>query len=112
MKIKKQFSLVFSLTCTIINSSDTWLVNSGASRHMIGYQNSLKSLTENNSSLQLELGGNSKYAVKGVGTTSFQLEYGNSLHMNDVLFVPGLRKNLLSISALENKGYRVSFVDG
>jgi hypothetical protein len=45
-------------------------------------------------------------------TTSFQLEFGNSLHMNDVLFVPGLRKNLLSISALEDKGYRIAFVDG
>jgi hypothetical protein len=65
-----------------------------------------------NSSLQVEFGDNAKYAVKGVGSTSFQLEFGNSLHMKDVLFVPVLRKNLLSISALEDKGYRVAFVDG
>ena len=32
--------------------------------------------------------------------------------MKEVLFVPGLKKNLLSISALDNKGYRVSFIDG
>ena len=32
--------------------------------------------------------------------------------MSDVLFVPGLKKNLLSISTLEDKGYIVSFVDG
>ena len=32
--------------------------------------------------------------------------------MKNVLFVPGLKKNLLSISALDVKGMRVSFVDG
>ena len=32
--------------------------------------------------------------------------------MKEVLFVPGLKKNLLSISALDKKGYRVAFIDG
>ena len=32
--------------------------------------------------------------------------------MKYVLFVPGLKKNLLSISALYAKGMRVAFVDG
>ena len=32
--------------------------------------------------------------------------------MKDVLFVPGLKKNLLSIFALDGKGMRVAFVDG
>ena len=31
--------------------------------------------------------------------------------MKDVLFVLGLKKNLLSISALDEKGMRVAFVD-
>ena len=32
--------------------------------------------------------------------------------MKDILYVPGLEKNLLSISSLDKKGYRVSFIDG
>ena len=32
--------------------------------------------------------------------------------MKNVLFVPGLKKNLLSISTLDAKGMRVAFVDG
>ena len=32
--------------------------------------------------------------------------------MKEVLYVPGLKKNLLSISALDAKGMRVVFVDG
>jgi hypothetical protein len=34
------------------------------------------------------------------------------LSINDVLFVPGLTKNLISVSALEYKGYEVTFRDG
>jgi hypothetical protein len=34
------------------------------------------------------------------------------MKMKEVLYVPGLKKNLLSISTLDEKGYRVAFVDG
>ena len=34
------------------------------------------------------------------------------MKMKDVLFVPGLKNNLLSISTLDAKGMRVAFVDG
>ena len=34
------------------------------------------------------------------------------MKMKEVLYVPGLKKNLLSISSLYNKGYRVHFIDG
>ena len=34
------------------------------------------------------------------------------MKMKDVLFVLGLKKNILSISALEDRGFRVAFIDG
>jgi hypothetical protein len=34
------------------------------------------------------------------------------MKMKDVLYVPSLTKNLLSISSLEKKGFKVSFIDG
>jgi hypothetical protein len=54
----------------------------------------------------------SRHAVKGVGEASLQLDSGKHISIKDVLFVQGLKKNLLSISALEDKGFRVAFVDG
>ena len=33
------------------------------------------------------------------------------MNMQDVLYVPGLKKNLFSISTLDAKGFRVAFVD-
>jgi hypothetical protein len=60
----------------------------------------------------VELGDNTKYAVKGVGTVALQLEFKKPLRMSDVLYVPGLKKNLLSISTKEDRGYVVAFVYG
>jgi hypothetical protein len=34
------------------------------------------------------------------------------MRMKGVLYVPGLTKNLLSISALDKKGFKVPFIDG
>ena len=34
------------------------------------------------------------------------------LHLSDVLYVPGIKRNLVSISSLKDKGYKVAFSDG
>ena len=47
-----------------------------------------------------------------MGEASYKLDSQKSMKMKEVLYVPGLKKNLLSISALDKKGFRVSFVDG
>jgi hypothetical protein len=67
---------------------------------------------EENSRLHVELGDNAKYAFKGVGTTLFQLNSEKPLKMSEVLYVPGLKKNLLSISIMDDIGYAMEFIDG
>jgi hypothetical protein len=47
-----------------------------------------------------------------VGESKYKLKLGNSMKMKDALYVPGLTKNLLSISDLEKKCLRVAFIDG
>jgi hypothetical protein len=47
-----------------------------------------------------------------VGESTYKLDSGTPMKMKDVLYVPGLTKNLLSISALDKKGFRVAFIDG
>jgi hypothetical protein len=46
-------------------------------------------------------------AIRGVGNVRFQLEFGVLLELDGVLFVSGLRVNLLLVSALEDVGYCV-----
>ena len=59
----------------------------------------------------MKLGDDYQYPIKGSGKASYKLDFGKSLKMNDVLYVLGLKKNLLSISALDAKGISFSFVD-
>jgi hypothetical protein len=40
------------------------------------------------------------------------LKSGNNVHLRNVLYVPGLENNLVSISCLEDKGKIIAFVDG
>jgi hypothetical protein len=112
-KVKdEEFLFVSTLTGTITQGSDIWLIDSGASKHMTRFRNSVSNLIEKDSSLQVELGDDSKHAIKGVGEASLQLDSSSPISIKDVLFVQGLKKNLLFISALEDKGFRVAFVDG
>ena len=87
-------------------------MDSGASRHMTGFKDSLSSLTTKDSPHQVRLGDNSSYPIKGIGNAFYSIDSGKHLKMENVLYVPGLQKNLLSISGLEEKGLRGAFVDG
>eukprot|EP00253_Pinus_taeda_P036666 PITA_36666 len=89
-----------------------WLIDSGASRHFTGYKEVFHNLIEKETNLEIILGDNMKYPVKGVGNVSLKLNQGNTIHLQDVLYVPNLKKNLVSISAMEDKGYKVTFNNG
>ena len=60
----------------------------------------------------MKLGDDYKYPIKGSGEVSYKLDSGKTLKMKFVLYSLGLKKNLLSIFALDAKGMRVAFVDG
>jgi hypothetical protein len=96
----------------IPTDNDIWLIESGASRHMIGYRYHLTDLVEKETNLHVVLGDNARYNVKGVGTSTFQLDSDIPLQLSEVLYVPGMKRNLVSISALEDKGYKVTFSKG
>jgi hypothetical protein len=60
----------------------------------------------------VKLGDDYQYPIKGVGEISYKLDSEKPLKIKDVLYVPDLKKNILSISALEEKGFIFSFIDG
>jgi hypothetical protein len=92
--------------------SDVWLIDSGASQHMTGYRDHLTNLVEKESSLHVILGDNARNNVKGVGTSTFQLDSDIPLQLSEVLYVPGMKRNLVFVSALKDKGYKVTFSEG
>jgi transposase InsO family protein len=108
----KDHVLILALSGSVTSGEDTWLIDSGASKNMTGQRNILSCISEKKFSQKMTLGDDYQYPIKGVGESNHKLNLGNSLKMKDVLYVPGLKKNLLSISALEKKGFKVAFIDG
>jgi hypothetical protein len=58
------------------------------------------------------LGYDWEVKVAGCGTVSFQRESLPPMILTEVLYVLGLKKNLVSVSTIEEKGYEVLFRDG
>ena len=69
-------------------------------------------MSEHESPHKVKLGDDHQCPIKGSGEASYKLDSGKSLKMKDVLYVPGLKKNILSIFSLDANGIRVAFVDG
>ena len=56
------------------------------------------------------MGNKAKCTPIGRGAVTFYTEDGNKIRATNVLHVPGLGMNLLSMSQLQNKGYDVYFI--
>jgi hypothetical protein len=105
---QREILLVISLSDTVSNKG-IWLVDSGASCNMKGARELFDSFTETGSNLCVELGMGTKHAVRGSGIVSFNLESGEVLRMSNVLWVPKIRRSVLSVSEIERKGYNILF---
>ena len=79
---------------------------------MIGFKESFENLSGHNSPHKVKLGDDYQYPIKGSSESSYKLDFEKCIKMKGVLFLPLLKKNLLSISALDSKCMRVAFVDG
>jgi len=60
----------------------------------------------------VQLGPIAKHVVRGSGIVSFRIELGEVLSVLKVLWVPELRRSVLSVSKIEKKGYHILFQDG
>jgi hypothetical protein len=105
-------SLLHYSTLTGMIEDDMWIIDSGDSRHMKGDQARLSNLNERKTLYKVELGDKRTYPVEGFGQASMKLESGNHVHLSNVLYVPGLEKNLVSLSCLKYKGNIIEFMDG
>ena len=71
---------------------------------MTKQRNNISCISEKKFSHKVTPGDDYQYPIKGVGESNHKLNSGNPLKMKDVLYVPSLKKNLLSISAIDKKG--------
>ena len=104
----------FTLIACMVSSmmGCVWYPDSGNSFHMTGDKSLFNALEEKDLKMHIEMGDDGRYSVSRVGTVGFQRERGAPLTLIDVMYVPGLKKNLASVAMLEEKGYDVVFSKG
>jgi len=73
-----------------------WIIDSGASKHVIGISSSFKTYTPHSYSETIQTADGTSQSIHGVGS----VECTPSLYLSSVLHVPSFPVNLLSVSSL------------
>ena len=90
--------------------ADIWYVDSGASTHMTGNKHWLEDFKEINKGAQNYLGADRSHQIKGCGKVSVILPDGNIKQVYNVMYVPGITKNLISVSMITYQDLNVEFL--
>lgn len=69
-------------------------------------------MTEKYLGVHVELGDDAKYVVKAERTIKFQLKLRRMLEAKDMLFEARLKRNLLLVLVMEDRGYEVMIRNG
>ncbi|KAI3513963.1 hypothetical protein L1887_12232 [Cichorium endivia] len=89
---------------------DEWIVDSGCSNHMTGEHKKLKDPVSYGGSRVVVIADNSRLKIANVGDVVFRPENNSEeLKLEHVYHVPGMKKNLLSVSQLASAGHYVLF---
>ena len=95
---------LFVVSCFATSSSQkTWLIDSGCINHMTYDQGLFKELEKIVTS-KVRIGNGAYLAVKGKGTVAIEGHTCFKL-ISNVLYVPEINQNLLSVGQLLEKGY-------
>ena len=90
---------------------DMWYLNMGASRHMIDMKTFPQSLDKSHKGV-VRFGDDSSVRYKGKGEV--HVEYTNSERMifENVLYIPKLKTNILSLGKLDSQGCDIHLRNG
>ena len=107
---ESQDKQLFTASCFASNhSTESWLIDSGCTNHMTYDRELFKELDKSVTS-KVKIGNGAYIEVKGKGTVAIEGHTGLKL-ISDVLYVPEINQNLLTVPQLLEKGYKVFFED-
>ncbi|XP_022878610.1 malonyl-coenzyme:anthocyanin 5-O-glucoside-6'''-O-malonyltransferase-like [Olea europaea var. sylvestris] len=99
---------IFMATCfSTGNSSKCWLIDSGCTNHMT-YDRTLFKELKPTGITKVKIGNGCYIPAKGKGNIAITTNSGTKI-ISDALYVPDIDQNLLSVSQLIEKGFKVSF---
>jgi hypothetical protein len=108
-KIASVVALGATQSDSIKLNGDDWIGDSGAGSHMTSFRGWFISFEERPiGQISVMLGDDSALDVLGIGSINVKTTEGRVLKMENVLYVPVLKKNLFSLSQLAVKKFEVS----
>ncbi|OMO99220.1 hypothetical protein CCACVL1_03887 [Corchorus capsularis] len=93
------------------SAKNMWYLDTGCSNHMSGDKKAFAELDETFTDT-VKFGDDSTVEVKGKGNVRIQTNSGQVQSILNVLYVPDLKTNLLSIGQLQEKGYEIVIKNG
>ncbi|CAH9133317.1 unnamed protein product, partial [Cuscuta epithymum] len=107
---EKEETALVTVSDRFINYENDWIVDSGCSNHMTGDMTKLENINKYEGRRVVVTANNSKLPITHVGQTKITPRFNaEQVELQDVMHVPGMKKNLLSVSQLTRSGKYVVF---
>ena len=113
-RTERPMSLVANTAKIQGKNNETWIIDSGASWHMTGDQSFLETDTIREHSGQIEIANRTLLAAKSMGIVRLTLkdDQQTRIELLNVVYVPGLSANPISVTCMTNNGASVRFDKG
>ena len=98
-----------SATTHDVDTKDVWYVDSGVSNHMMHHKNWFNELHALEKLGYVETGDDTLHPIEHVGKVPLSMHDGKTKHMADVLHVPTITKNLVSVGQMVDQGLQIKF---
>nr|KAJ0216032.1 hypothetical protein LSAT_V11C300140150 [Lactuca sativa] len=105
-KSNKNYISVISEAFYVQHDNVAWWVDSGATSHLCKDLYWFKDFQPIDDGSVVKMGNVATKPIKGIGSVLLTFTFGKFLCLNNVLYVPGIRKNLVSEIVLNNCGYK------
>ena len=109
-KATGKYDLLVIESLLVEDDKSAWIIDSGATNHVcssLQLLDSWRDLAEGDYTMRVGTGD--AVSARAVGVSSLNFLNNCYLLLNNVLFIPGFRRNLISVSKLLDDGFSISF---
>ena len=96
---------VLKISDEVSTSSQQWILDSACPYHVCCREEQFDSLENSESTVYLPDG--SSCAIRGIETVSWRTHDGAVRRLGEVRYIPDFRRNLISLSRLDSRGYKM-----
>ncbi|PHU30764.1 Shaggy-related protein kinase NtK-1 [Capsicum chinense] len=98
--------------CNLVGSPHEWWMDSGATRHVCANKELFSLFAPTQAKEMFYMANSATAKVEETGKICLKMTSGKVLTLNNVLYVPALRKNLISASLLDKNGFKCVTISG